>query len=401
MAANTRPRHALVELFAGVGSVALAFARCGPFELGYLNDVDPAAKATFAANVDDAGMYELADVHVVSPARVREVLDGREAAGLLGCPPCQGWSTAGRRRRDDDRNLLLHTYFEFVEELSPLFFLMENVPAVATRVELHRRLDQLSPSYRVWSGVLNGAVYGLPQTRQRTIVLGYRADLAIRPTCPEPSHAGSRPVFDYGTQRLVRPSLEVLDELLGVAPLLSRGGRTHSMRPHYRKPLEGLADFVTVADAIGDLAGSAPASPSAYARRRGARADAVPHNHVPWAHSSHLVERMRAVPEGGSPASPADGRRYYSQAYTRLHRAGLARTVTTNFHNPGCGRFCHYGAPRTLTVREAARLQGFDDDFLFVGPRSHQERLVGNAFPPLWAEVLARHVTRELASVFD
>ena len=78
------------------------------------------------------------------------------------------------------------------------------------------------------------------------------------------------------------------------------------------------------------------------------------------------------------------------QAYTRLHRRGLARTITTNFHNPGSGRFLHYQQHRTLTVREAARLQGFGDDFVFIGRPGRQERLVGNAFPPLWAGVHRR-----------
>jgi DNA (cytosine-5)-methyltransferase 1 len=89
-------------------------------------------------------------------------------------------------------------------------------------------------------------------------------------------------------------------------------------------------------------------------------------------------------------------RPYYSQAYTRLHRRGLARTITTNFHNPGSGRFLHYEALRTLTVREAARLQGIEDAFTFVGLQSDQERLVGNAFPMPLAEAIARHIAKEL-----
>ena len=85
-----------------------------------------------------------------------------------------------------------------------------------------------------------------------------------------------------------------------------------------------------------------------------------------------------------------------SEACTRLHRDGLARTITTNFHNPGGGRFLHYGLDRTLTIREAARIQGFRDDFGFTGRPGVQERRVGNAFPPLWAEAIAAHVTAEL-----
>jgi len=118
---------------------------------------------------------------------------------------------------------------------------------------------------------------------------------------------------------------------------------------------------------------------------------------VPWDHDRDLVTRMHKVPEGCHPPIEAtNGRRYYSQAYTRLHRDGLARTITTNFHNPGSGRFLHYRLDRTLTIREAARVQGFRDDFGFTGRPGVQERQVGNAFPPLWAEAIAAHVTAEL-----
>ena len=89
--------------------------------------------------------------------------------------------------------------------------------------------------------------------------------------------------------------------------------------------------------------------------------------------------------------------RYFSQAYARLHQTGLARAVTTNFHNPGSGRFTHYGAPRALTLREALRLQSFPDAFIL--PEMHMsdaERLVGNAFPLRLAEVLGRHISRLL-----
>jgi DNA (cytosine-5)-methyltransferase 1 len=99
------------------------------------------------------------------------------------------------------------------------------------------------------------------------------------------------------------------------------------------------------------------------------------------------------VPEGGRLAT---SRRYYSQAYARLHRRGLARTVTTSFHNAGCGRFTHYAEHRTLTVREAARLQGIPDSFQLHGTAAERERLVGNAFPQLWAQAIARHIAAEL-----
>jgi DNA (cytosine-5)-methyltransferase 1 len=120
-------------------------------------------------------------------------------------------------------------------------------------------------------------------------------------------------------------------------------------------------------------------------------------NHVIWKHTAETAGYLSGVRPGDCPKSlGARGRNetYFSQAYGRLHRSGLARTITTNFHNPGSGRFTHYLSPRTITVREALRLQGFRDNFDFPDDlwRSSAERLVGNAFPCPLARALASHI---------
>jgi DNA (cytosine-5)-methyltransferase 1 len=393
---------ALAEVFAGVGSVVQGFARAAGFDVAYLNDIDPIARSTYRVNYDSEDTtYELRDVQEVDGRAIRQAADGRPIAGLLGCPPCQGWSTAGQRKEADPRNGLLGDFYRLVAQLKPLFFVMENVPTVADRTELAAALTSLRPRYRTWHGVLNAASYGLPQSRQRTLVIGYRADLGITPTAPPPTHAGHRLLWDYRAERLVKPTTDNLDVLLGAAPRLGSHDQAHySMAPHYPADLSSLPNFVTVLDAIGDLEfADKPRRRSAYAKHLGAGTTS-PHNHQPWRHRPDLVERMRKVKEGRRPPLEAtNGRRYYSQAYARLHRSGLARTITTNFHNPGCGRFLHYQLHRSITVREAARLQGFSDDFVFIGPPTWQERLIGNAFPPLWAEAIARHVAGELTGV--
>lgn len=392
---------AVAEVFAGVGSVARSFACAGGFQIAYLTDIDPVARATYLANAGQETRYDLRDIRAVTGPMIRDAADGRPVAGLLGCPPCQGWSAAGQRDTADPRNALLRDFYRLVNSVSPLFFVMENVPSVADQAELAAAIGRLRGRYRVWRGVLNSASYGLPQSRQRVLVIGYRKDTGVTPTCPPPTHGGSREIWDYRAERFAVPSADTLDAILGAAPRLGAPRAEHySMRGYYTAGIEALEPFVTVGEAIGDLeepGGSGRRS--AYSRALGAGAGDVA-NHQPWAHGRALIERMRQVPEGRRPPIGAtNGRRYFSQAYTRLHRAGLARTITTNFHNPGSGRFLHYRLNRTLTVREAARLQGFADDFIFTGKPGWQERLVGNAFPPLWAEAIASHITTELREV--
>ncbi len=390
----------VAEVFAGVGSVARGFARAGGFQVAYLNDVDPVARATYLANDSPESVYELRDVRTVTGRMIRDAADGRPVAGLLGCPPCQGWSAAGHRDAADRRNRLLKDFFRLVNSVYPVFFVMENVPSVADRAELAAAIGTLRGRYRVWQGVLNAAAYGLPQSRQRVLVIGYRHDTGVTPSGPPPTHAGRRKIWDYRTETFVEPSADTVDALLGAAPRLGAPrAAQYTMRSYYPENVGSLTRFVTVGEAIGDLDEDAGGRRSGYARALGAGRHAVA-NHEPWDHGEDLVERLRQVREGRRPPIEAtNGRRYYSQAYTRLHRKGLARTITTNFHNPGSGRFLHYRLHRTLTVREAARLQGFGDDFVFIGHPGRQERLVGNAFPPLWAESIAAHITTELHDV--
>ncbi len=390
----------VAEVFAGVGSVARGFARAGGFQVAYLNDIDPVARATYLANDSPETIYELRDVRTVTGRTIRDAAGGRPVAGLLGCPPCQGWSAAGQRDAADHRNRLLKDFFRLVNSVYPVFFVMENVPSVADRAELAAAIGTLRGRYRVWQGVLNAAAYGLPQSRQRVLVIGYRHDTGVTPTCPPPTHAGRRKIWDYRTETFVEPAAATLDALLGAAPRLGAPrAAQYTMRDYYPEKVGSLTRFVMVGEAIGDLGEDAHGRRSGYARALGAGRHAVA-NHEPWDHGKDLVERLRQVSEGCRPPIEAtNGRRYYSQAYTRLHRKGLARTITTNFHNPGSGRFLHYQLNRTLTVREAARLQGFGDNFVFIGHPGRQERLVGNAFPPLWAESIASHIATELHDV--
>jgi DNA (cytosine-5)-methyltransferase 1 len=414
--APKRARMGIIDLFAGIGCVAHGFARTGHFESIALVDIDPDAARTCRAALGDVDYLER-DIACMATRELLESADGRAISGVVGCPPCQGFSAAGRRRADDPRNRLLGAYFAVIERLKPAFFVMENVPSVIYRQELAEMLRTAASDYATAGGVLNAACYGLPQTRQRAVVIGYRRDLEVAPTLPPPTHWGTSPIFLYGARRLLAPTLDLLTDVLGDSPHIGvERERRRDMRAVMPAEPSVLADFVVVEDALDGLpalltteSGSiCPAEPVsveqlnpyahflATALSGGDHCDL--HNHAAWGHRHDVVARMVAIPEGGRPAGP---RRYHSQAYARLHRRGLARTITTNFHNAGCGRFTHPAEPRTLTVREAARLQGIPDGLELMGTLSVQERLVGNAFPPPLAEAIARHIARDLGDRLD
>lgn len=125
-------------------------------------------------------------------------------------------------------------------------------------------------------------------------------------------------------------------------------------------------------------------------------------NHVARSHSKDFLKKIGPFRPGKGNADLPDGERfsgnYCSQAYARLHPKGIGFTVTANFRNPASGRFTHYRDKRSITVREAARLQSFDDRFILHRYETDQERHAGNAVPPLLAEALARHFGAIIAS---
>jgi DNA (cytosine-5)-methyltransferase 1 len=278
---------------------------------------------------------------------------------------------------------------------------MENVPRVFDFDVLADRMAYAETNYRTWKGVLNAAMYGLPQTRQRAIVIGYRADLGLLPSPPPPTHFGKREVFDYTAKRLRRPSVKNAVSVLGTYAELLQKQESPS------ESLDALSNLIVVREALSDLPPAGDddeplpycGKPSDYALtlRNG-----EVHNHRGWRHGPELLKRLRKVKPGEGLLDHhgrALSRPYFSQAYARLHPQGLARTITTNFHNPGSGRFLHYRDLRTITVREAARLQGIPDSFVFLGNPSTQERLVGNAFPIPLAEALARKIGADLEDI--
>lgn len=400
-AAKSATRAGFVDLFAGIGCVAQGFERTGRFEAVALVDIDFDARRNWERNHSHVD-YLAADIEQLDARKLLDCADGRTIMGVVGCPPCQGFSAAGHRRDDDERNKLLGAFFDVVRALSPLFFVMENVPAILRREELRAQEEALDGRYAIEAGLINAALYGLPQTRERAVVIGVDRELGVAPSLPSPTHLGSRAIFSYSRGELLVPTATNLDEALGASPQI---GAKHDERLDIAESLPGrpelLKDLVTVWDAIGDLPSlddarsTSPAPPSDYALALGAGSEAVA-NHERWGHSVKTVKRLATIPEGGRLETE---RRYYSQAYARLHRRGLARTITTNFHNAGCGRFTHPLEPRAISVREAARLQGIQDDFSLTGHGALQEQLIGNAFPPPLAEAIAEHLASQLDAV--
>ena len=289
---------------------------------------------------------------------------------LLAAPPCQPFSSAGKRNLGREAYLGFHVCM-LAEHLRPNIVLMENVPqfgrvlggTLAGRIRVRLgRADYVTALL-----TLDALRFGVPQRRARSMLMAFRID-------------GQR---DGADERL-RHVIETLRQEQG----------------------KGVTGQVTVADAIGDLPPLAAGdgaeeiqirvAPSTEYQKRLRQPNGVTYNHVAASHSADLVERIRTVEAGETPqqcgAHPLRRKEYFRLAYARLSGGAPASTLTTNTHNPGSGRFLHYRDHRTLTVREVARLQGFPDWFRFVGSQTEQRRHVGNAVPPPLSHRIAQLV---------
>ena len=324
-------RPTAVSLFSGAGGLCLGIEQAG-FEIVAASDIWPKARETFALNRPNIP-FILGDVRHLTRQGITSVIKREHVDVVIGGPPCQGFSTIGDQIAGDVRNQFFEALLRVAKWLSAKCVVIENVSYIRTQFGgLYERavLSSLR-SHGFYPSVttLDAANYGVPQHRKRAFFVGSRTD--VRFEWPVPTHGPS------------------------------------------------LAPFVTTGKAILDLASEA----TEHSFR----------NHIALVHGDTVIRRYKLIPEGGRmppPAAlPADIRRKnFGNTYKRLHRERPSLTLV-----PGNNAFpVHPFLHRSLTPREAARLQTFPDDYVFPGNRSEQCKLVGNAVPVLLASKMAEAV---------
>ncbi|WP_304270959.1 DNA cytosine methyltransferase [Brevundimonas naejangsanensis] len=344
-----------VDLFSGAGGLSLGLKNAGWKPVLSLDHWDDAI-ATYRHNFNDHPCIN-ADVASVSEADFALYLS--HCDWVVGGPPCQGFSTVGRRKRDDPRNRLVFEFARTVDILRPENFLIENVIGLKDMKFVGAVESYFAErGYKVSTMVLRSADYGVPQLRHRIFFVG--------------SLAGAS--FD--------------------APQASHGPGT----------------YVTVEDAIGDLPVLGPGEAAdrydrpakAGYQKRMRRGCSTLSGHEASKHPAHLVQAISHIPDGGNrrdiPASlqPKSG---FHNSYSRLHSRSPAVAVTQNMGKPSGTRCIHPFQHRGLTAREGARLQGFPDAFEFLGGMTSQRLQVANAVSPILAEAIGRHLAKSSSDI--
>lgn len=356
-----------IDLFCGAGGLSEGFRQAG-FRVLAGNDIDKFAGQTFSATHPEAVFFNgpISEISATEILRATGLKRG-ELDCLVGGPPCQAFSVYNHQRGlHDARSSLFREYLRIVAGLNPKWVVLENVTGILSAGGGKAANDIVaglnSLGYEVERRVLKAEEYGIPQERRRILFIGNRVGLPI--PWPQPTHG------------------------------------------------PGLIPFVTVWDAIGDLAPlvngemrngavkyrSEPTTPYQLAMR--GNLFHVQNHSAPRLAKINL-ERMKYIPEGGSwrdipiellPAGMKRARRCdHTKRYGRMRKNGLSCTVLTkcDLH---WGAFIHPEQDRVITPREAARIQSFPDWFVFRGPRTEQYVQVGNAVPPLLGRCVAEAI---------
>jgi len=353
----------VLELFSGIGGLSLGFENNG-FELALAIDNWRDALDTYEINHPQTrclefdlsgGKETLSDL--LHP--LKGTIDG-----VMGGPPCQGYSTVGDRDSSDPRNLLWRSMLFSTEILDPTFVVIENVEGILHIGDkklphiMRSELEKLG--YKVDWRVLVSADYGVPQLRKRFVLIANKGAKHIG--FPDPSHSKS-PDF------LVRDRWRTVIEAIGDLPPLGSGesATEYHLEPftEYQMGLRGDCRVLT--------------------------------HHQAANHPPSLVKAISFVPDGGNRKSIPDEyqpKSGFHNSYSRLASDQPAIAVTSNMRKPSSARATHPFQDRGLTVREGLRLQGFPDKFSLASSRTSQYLQVGNAVPVPLANAIALHLAK-------
>lgn len=403
---SARKKYTFIDLFSGCGGLSEGFYRMGFTALAHV-EINHWACETLRKRMVYYGYSnierEVIEKDITSADILTDIdnaVAGRSVDVIIGGPPCQAYSTAGRVRdakgmASDPRNFLFESYVKILEHFRPKFFVFENVTGLlSARVNgkpiMPSIMSALGNSYKLINDpnilVHNTADYGVPQIRKRVIIMGVRKDITTK---------------------------EAMDLYNGVV-------KTHWNPETDLVERKGLKKFVSVKDAIGDLPSVEPGEDAstnsydypcnnAFLKRIGKAGIYPLMDHIARKHNALDRERFAIMINNHwsfgqlrkeMPQYEHEHARVFDNSYVVQWWDLPSKTILAHIHKDGF-QFIHPDGnqARSFTVREAARIQSFPDDFEFAGSRGEKYKQIGNAVPPLFAEALAKSIKKNLSDL--
>lgn len=353
----TQKQITVVDLFAGVGGLSYGFTRNKDFKVLLANEYDKDIAKAYSLNHPDVKMLDC-DIKDLTEDILKKELPVKVDI-VVGGPPCQSYSTLGKRQ-NDDRAHLFEEYCRILKIIKPKMFLFENVTGILSMnngnlfKEVQKCFEEIG--YELKYQVLNAADYGVPEIRERVILVGTKGINNFE--YPLPTH---------GTEKGLKPYV-TLEDALSDLPIMESG---EEKTEYASEPKNDFQKFVHDCDKLRD--------------------NQSPKN------GEHLIRLMKALPDGGSKEDlpeelrPKSG---FGNTYAKMWWKRPAPTITRNFACPSSSRCIHPRDSRALSTREGSRLQSFPDSYKFYGSTSMKNLEIGNAVPPLLSIALAKQVSK-------
>lgn len=364
-----------ISLFSGAGGCSLGFKQAG-YDIAYASDIDKSAVDTYKANFPntECKKQDINDVDFDKILEKHHIKKG-ELDVVIGGPPCQGFSTAGLGFWEDPRNQLLKSYVRALSAIQPKWFVMENVEGLLTSkkgmyiFEAAKAFIELG--YQIRIDKIYTQEYGVPQRRKRVIIIGNRLGLDFDIPTPLYNVAG----------KIFRNSEITLRDAIGSLPQATK----NKEKIFYNSRMSVLAEYLKN--------NSRYVTEHFYPKLNELQLKRIEHlaegqtmKDIPeeLQHESFKRRANRRVKDG----TPSEKRGGSPSGLKRLVYDEPSLTIT----GAATREFIHPKENRPLTLREAARIQTFPDDFVFTGNDSQKIKQIGNAIPPVFARTLAKHI---------